>query len=215
MWPTSQSRPPSTSMLLKWDQNVPRGARMSWRGREVEGCCGGRQREHSKPPLCSWTRLPAGCHCWTGLLFTWQVQRPAVATSAISVYPQAVLTVLCFCWPTTPPPHHPNRTARLLCPEATRTRARREGGRTDSPGACTRYIYSFGPAIQISLKLKTRGTERVSNLPEATQQDLSQACLTGKPAFVQDMTYCRLIKIIVSAGHLMGPSSHLGLCPWP
>ena len=47
-----------------------------------------------------------------------------------------------------------------------------------------------------------RGTERLSNLPKATQR----FCQTGKPAFVQDTTYCRLIKAFLPAGQLMGPS---------
>lgn len=54
-------------------------------------------------------------------------------------------------------------------------------------------------------------------MPKGTQQDLNQACLPGKPAFVQDRTYCRVIKVVSPAGHLMVPPTHppLSPCLWP
>ena len=42
-------------------------------------------------------------------------------------------------------------------------------------------------------------------MPKGTQQDVNQACLPGKPACVHDTTYCRLIKVVSPAGHLMVP----------
>lgn len=76
----------------------------------------------------------------------------------------------------------------------------KEEKEADSAGTRTQATYSLS-----MLKMKTRGTERFTHLPKATQQDVNQACLAGKPAFVQNMTYCRLIKVVTPAGHLTVP----------
>lgn len=82
------------------------------------------------------------------------------------------------------------RTAELLSPKATGTWWEGEEKEEKEASLST---------------LKISGTERFTNLPKATQQDLNQGCLAGQPAFVQNTTYCRLIKVVIPAGPLTVP----------
>lgn len=111
-----------------------------------------------------------------------------------------------MCWPALPA-RAPCRDCRRLCPQAV------GGGKEwrrkrNLPLVCVRlstgspWLLGCGNNINDD----DRSTERFSHLPQATQQDLNKVCLTGKPVFIQDPTYCRLIKVMVPTGHLTAPS---------
>ena len=130
-----------------------------------------------------WNRLQADCHSWSG---------PFYHLTGTDLF----LGLVSLGWPTLP------ATGTLWglpnnCPKAAGTQGKKERRRK-------RKKLALSSLDSLSI-LKMKRPREVHYVPKGTQQDVNQACLPGKPACVHDTTYCRLIKVVSPAGHLMVP----------
>lgn len=199
----------------------------SWRGQAmIEG-----EAVRTEPALLGrMALLPAAGHHWTGLsahlagaeATCGHLSRPLFTPSRAD--PTLGLVV---CWATTLPAPGTLRglPGCLVWRPQGQGAGERRGGRDLAPACtCTCCIFSIstlGPPAW------GRGAQRASVVcpgPHGricflffffTWQDLNQVCRPGSWPLSKTRQYCRLLKIVIPAGHPRGPSSHLGLCPWP